>query len=138
MFTKSVFILAVVCFAATMAGKYVGRKSSPAPKPGGAPGGLIPGGIGECLPFKPFHQVVADFAIGRLGIGYTLIKIRGVRTQVVAGIMYHMELFVSRVTSNGKICEQCDVKVVHAPWMEGQEMTLHSQRCKETCCPIKY
>ncbi|XP_053377219.1 uncharacterized protein LOC123529006 isoform X3 [Mercenaria mercenaria] len=136
MFTKSVFILAVVCFAATMAGKYVGRKSSPAPKPGGAPGGLIPGGIGECLPFKPFHQVVADFAIGRLGIGYTLIKIRGVRTQVVAGTMFHMELLVSRDTFyNKKIYEQCDVKVVHTPWIAGQELTLRSKQCKETCCP---
>ncbi|XP_053377220.1 uncharacterized protein LOC123529099 [Mercenaria mercenaria] len=136
MFTKSVFILAVVCFATTMAERYVGRKSSFVSRPVGAPGGIIPGGIGECLPFDPFHRVLADFAVQQMGNGYSLINIRGVRTQVVSGIMYHMELFVFRVTSFGNICEQCDVKVVHRPWIAGQELTLHSQQCKETCCPF--
>ncbi|XP_045166073.2 uncharacterized protein LOC123529006 isoform X2 [Mercenaria mercenaria] len=136
MFTKSVFILAVVCFAATMAEPISEGGGSSAPGPGGAPGRIIPGGISECLPFDPFHQVVADFAVGQLGNGYTLIKIRGVRTRVVAGTMFHMELLVSRDTFyNKKIYEQCDVKVVHTPWIAGQELTLRSKQCKETCCP---
>lgn len=92
--------------------------------------GQIPGGISDPVPIEPLHIQLARFAVGQMGNHYRLIRVLRVRTQVVEGILYHIDISVIKFWQGRRIPQICLVKVQHRPWLPGQEMTLVDFRCR--------
>ncbi|XP_045164342.2 uncharacterized protein LOC123528585 [Mercenaria mercenaria] len=118
MLTKCTYLLIVVCFALAMASVLPG-------------GGSMPGGVGPCEEYDQLHTVLANFALGEIGNGYTLQRIACARIQVVAGIRYIIELYATKTTNGTESCHRCNVTVLHVPWGAGPKFTLENNFCAE-------
>lgn len=87
-------VFVALCVTHVLGGGIPGRAPG---FPGGLPGGdLIPGGTSGPVPIEPFHIELAQFAVSQMGNQYFFHRVLTVRQQVVAGMMYHMDLLVSK------------------------------------------